>query len=57
MSGKDSLIHGFTSHKCTQETAGKRVASAVGIDNLSILQAGDGEDFWLVRLRCRNDDC
>ena len=56
MSRKDGLIYRLTRNKCTQETTCKRIASAVGVDNLFILQRIHGENFRTVRVCCCNNE-
>ena len=56
MSRKDGLFYRPTRNERAQETASKSISGAVGVDNLSFLQAVDGEDLGFFRICCSNEN-
>lgn len=50
MSNLDTLIQALTQHVGTQESTGKRITRAVGIDDLVVGELGNGESLG-VRVR------
>jgi hypothetical protein len=54
MSREDGLFYRSTRNERAQETASKCIAGAVGVDDLTVLQAADRENFGIIC--CSNDD-